>query len=245
MSTLSVIIPTYNEINYIEDAVKSVDFADEIIVIDSFSTDGTKEKAISLGCTVLERKFDNFSSQKNEAITTAKGDWILFLDADERVTQKLKFEILSVIQSGKHSGYKICFPHFYMNRFLYHKVDKVIRLVKNKNIFFSGDVHEKLNLEGNIGTLKNFMIHYTYKGLFPLLQKKDSYAWFQANTSIQKGKKVTYFHLFFKPMYRFFSSYILKRGFMDGVPGLALASVNAYGVFSRYAKMILIQKGLK
>jgi glycosyltransferase involved in cell wall biosynthesis len=245
MSTLSVIIPTYNEIDYIEDAVKSVSFADEIIVIDSYSTDGTKEKAISLGCSVLERKFDNFSNQKNHAISSATSDWVLFLDGDERVTQKLRLEILSVIKSDKHSGYKISFPHFYMNRFLYHKVDRVVRLVKNKNIKFTGDVHEKLHVDGSIGTLKNFMIHYTYKGLFHLLDKKDSYAWFQANTSFKKGKKATYFHLIFKPFYRFFSSYILKRGFMDGVPGLALASINAYGVFSRYVKIILIQKGLK
>lgn len=245
MSTLSVIIPTYNEIDYIEDAIKSVAFADEIIVIDSYSTDGTKEKAISLGCNVLERKFDNFSNQKNHAISSATSDWVLFLDGDERVTQKLRLEILSVIKSDKHSGYKISFPHFYMNRFLYHKVDRVVRLVKNKNIKFTGDVHEKLHVDGSIGTLKNFMIHYTYKGLFHLLEKKDSYAWFQANTSFKKGKKATYFHLIFKPFYRFFSSYILKRGFMDGVPGLALASINAYGVFSRYVKIILIQKGLK
>jgi glycosyltransferase involved in cell wall biosynthesis len=245
MSTLSVIIPTYNEIDYIEDAIKSVSFADEIIVIDSYSTDGTKEKAISLGCSVLERKFDNFSNQKNHAISSATSDWVLFLDGDERVTQKLRLEILSVIESEKHSGYKISFPHFYMNRFLYHKVDRVVRLVKNKNIKFTGDVHEKLHVDGSIGTLKNFMIHYTYKGLFHLLDKKDSYAWFQANTSFKKGKKATYFHLIFKPFYRFFSSYILKRGFMDGVPGLALASINAYGVFSRYVKIILIQKGLK
>jgi glycosyltransferase involved in cell wall biosynthesis len=236
MSKLTVIIPTYNEIDYIEDAIKSIEFADEIIVIDSFSSDGTKEKAVALGCKVLDRKFDNFSSQKNHAIAEATGDWVLFIDADERVSQKLKFEILSVIENGKHQGYKLQFPHFYMNRFLYHKVDKVVR---------SGDVHEKLLFKGSVGVLKNFMIHYTYKGLFHLLQKKDSYAWFQANTAVKKGKKAGYFQLIFKPFYRFFSSYILKRGFMDGVPGLALASINAYGVFSRYAKIILIEKELE
>ena len=245
MAKLSVIIPVYNEIDYIEDAIKSISFADEIIVIDSFSTDGSKEKAIALGCIVLDRKFDNFSSQKNHAISYATGEWILFIDADERVSQKLKIEILSEIKTGKHSGYKLSFPHFYMNRFLYHKVDKVLRLVKNNNVKFTGDVHEKLNVEGSIGTLKNFMIHYTYKGLFQLIQKKDSYAWFQAHTSVKKGKKATYLHLVFKPLYRFFSCYILKRGFLDGVPGLALASINAYGVFSRYAKMILIEKNVK
>ena len=118
MSKLSVIIPTYNEINYIEDAIKSVDFADEIIVIDSYSIDGTKEKAEAMGCKVVERKFDNFSGQKNHAISFTTGDWVLFLDADERVTQKLKSEIQTVISHGKHSGYKIRCPHFYMNRFL-------------------------------------------------------------------------------------------------------------------------------
>lgn len=245
MVTISVIIPTFNEINYIEDAIKSVDFANEIIVVDSFSTDGTKEKVLELGCIVLDRKFDDFSSQKNHAIAHATSDWVLFLDADERVTQKLKTEIIATINNNKHAGYKISFPHFFMNRFMYHKVDKVVRLVKNKDIKFTGDVHEKLHIDGSIGTLKNFMIHYTYKGLFHLLQKKDSYAWFQANTSHKKGKKVTYFHLIVKPFYRFFSTYVLKRGFLDGIPGLALASVNAYGVFSRYAKIILIEKGLK
>ena len=171
MPTLSVIIPTYNEIDYIDDALKSVEFASEIIVIDSFSEDGTKERAFEYGCKVLERKFDNFSNQKNHAISYATGDWILFIDADERVSQKLKNEIVSTIEKNQHSGYKLSFPHFYMNRFLYHKVDKVVRLVKNKNVKFTGDVHEKLHVDGNIGSLKNFMIHYTYKGLFHLIKK--------------------------------------------------------------------------
>ena len=245
MATLSVIIPTFNEIDSIEDALKSVKFAHEIIVIDSFSNDGTKQKVLEYGCKLVERKFDTFSNQKNHAITYASCDWILFMDADERVSEKLKLEILSEIEKTNHSGYMLSFPHYYMNRFLYHKVDKVLRLVKNKNVTFTGDVHEKLHIDGSIGSLKNFMIHYTYKNLFHSLKKKDSYAWFQANTSHKKGKKATYFHLIFKPSYRFFSSYILKRGFLDGVPGLALASINAYGVFSRYVKIILIEKGLK
>jgi glycosyltransferase involved in cell wall biosynthesis len=245
MNSLSVIIPAYNEETYIEDAIRSVSFANEIIVIDSFSTDNTRVKAQNMGCTVLERKFDNFSAQKNFAIKAAKGDWILFLDADERVTEKLKHEILETLKNPKYNGYTISFPHFYMNRFLYHKVDRVVRLVKNEDIQFTGDVHEKLNIHGNIGALRNFMIHYTYKGLFHLLAKKDSYAWFQAQTSVRKGKKVTYIHIIFKPMYRFFHAYIIKKGFLDGVPGLALASINAYGVLSRYVKMMLIQRGLK
>lgn len=245
MNSLTVIIPTYNEADYINDAIKSVDFANEIIIVDSFSSDSTKTIASNNRCKVIERKFDNFSNQKNEAIKHVTSEWILFLDADERVTQKLKIEILKTIKEAKHQGYKISFPHFYMNRFLYHHTNKVLRLVKNNNVYFKGNVHEKLIIKGSIGELKNFMIHYTYKGLFHYLAKKDSYAWFQAKNMQRNKKKSSYFVLFFKPFYRFFHSYIIKRGFLDGIPGLAVAAINAYGVFSRYAKLILLEKNLK
>ncbi|MEO8253102.1 MAG: glycosyltransferase family 2 protein [Flavobacterium sp.] len=245
MITITAIIPTYNEIDYIEDALKSLSFVDEIIIIDSYSTDGTKEKAVELGCKVLNRKFDNFSNQKNYAISSATSDWILFLDADERITKKLQIEIQEAITNPKYNSYKLRFPHFYMNRFLYHSESKVLRLVKNQGVYFEGAVHEKLKSTGKTGVLNNFVIHYTYKGLLHYITKKDSYAWFQAQMSLDKNKKPNFFLLIFKPFYRFFHSYILKRGFLDGVPGLAVASINAYGVFSRYAKMILIEKGLK
>lgn len=245
MTSLTVIIPAYNEIDYIEDAIKSVTFADQIIVIDSLSTDGTKEKAEEMGCQVLSRKFDDFSSQKNYAIPYAKGDWILFLDADERITPKSKNEILEVITHDTYGAYKIRLPHFYMNRFLYHLDNKLIRLAKNDQLRFEGAVHEKLIHTGKLGKLDHFLIHYTYKGLFPYISKKDSYAWFQAQMSLDKNKKPHFYLLVFKPFYRFFHTYFIRRGFLDGVPGLAVSVIDAYGVFSRYVKMILIEKELK
>jgi len=245
MQTITVIIPTFNEEDYIQDCINSISFANQIIIIDSFSTDTTLEIIKNYNCEIIQRKFDNFSNQKNEAIKLAKSDWILFLDADERVTEKLKYEILETINLSKNDAYKIRFPHFYMNRFLYHTENKVVRLVKNKNIHFEGEVHEKLIHKGSVGLLKNFMIHYTYKGLFNYIKKKDSYAWFQAKMSKDRNKKATYIHLIFKPFYRFFHTYFIRKGFLDGVPGLAVATIDAYGVFSRYVKMILIDKGLK
>ncbi len=245
MPKLTVIIPTFNEEAYIEDALRSVAFADEIIVIDSFSTDATVAIAERYATMVLQRTFDNFSNQKNHAISCAMGDWILFVDADERVTHPLKTEIISTIASAKHGGYKINFPHFYMNRFLYHHSDNVLRLVKRKSAKYSGSVHEKLQCEGSIGKLQNHMLHYTYKGLESYISKKDNYAWFQAEQLQKKGKKATWFHLCFKPIYRFFRSYILKGGFRDGIPGLTVAAVNAYGVFQRYVKLRLLQKGMR
>jgi glycosyltransferase involved in cell wall biosynthesis len=245
MQTISIIIPTYNEQNYIEDCLKSVSFANQIIIVDSFSTDNTIALAKNFNCEIVERKFDNFSNQKNHAIQFATSDWILFLDADERVTQKLKLEIIKTISSAKHGAYKIKFPHFYMNRFLYNIDNRVVRLAKNNNLRFEGLVHEKLIHSGSVGILKNFMLHYTYKGLFHYIKKKDSYAWFQAEMAINKKKKATYLHLVFKPIYRFFHTYIIRKGFLDGIPGLAVACIDAYGVFSRYVKMILIEKNLK
>lgn len=245
MQTITVIIPTYNEANYIQDCLRSISFANQIIIIDSFSTDNTLELLKEFNCEIIQRKFDNFSNQKNEAIKLATSDWILFVDADERVTEKLKYEIKETLNNPLHHAYKIKFPHFYMNRFLYHTENRVVRLVKNKNIFFEGEVHEKLIHQGTVGLLKNFMIHYTYKGLFHYIKKKDSYAWFQAKMSKDRNKSANYFFLVFKPFYRFFHTYIIRRGFLDGVPGLAVATIDAYGVFSRYVKMILLEKGLK
>jgi len=228
MQTLTVIIPTFNEEKYIQECLHSVSFADQIIIVDSFSTDETLSIARKFNCEILQRKFDNFSNQKNEAIHLAKSNWILFVDADERVSQKLQFEIEKTMHNTVHAAYKIRFPHFYMNRFLYHTENKVVRLVKNESVHFEGDVHEKLIHKGSVGILNNFMIHYTYKGLFNYIKKKDSYAWFQAKMAKDKNKKATYLHLVFKPFYRFFHTYFIRRGFLDGIPGLAVATIDAY-----------------
>ena len=245
MPKLTVIIPTYNEEAYLEDALFSVSFADEIIVIDSFSQDKTPNIAKKHAARFIQREFDNFSNHKNAALKEATSDWVLFVDADERVTHSLEAEILETIANPKHGGYAINFPHFYMNRFLYHHSDDVIRLVKREGAHFTGTVHEKLHCVGTVGKLRNKMLHYTYKGLTHYINKKESYAWFQAENLFLKKKKATWFHLAFKPAYRFFSSYILKGGFRDGIPGLTVATVNAYGVFQRYVKLMLLQRGLK
>lgn len=245
MTTLTVIIPTFNEDSYLEAALRSVRFADEIIVIDSYSTDRTAEIAQPLATKFLERKFDNFSSQKNYAMEHATSDWVLFLDADERITYPLQLEIKNVMESGKHRGYRLQFPHFFMNRFLYHHSSKVLRLVRREGSRYTGLVHEKLHCEGSIGILKHPVLHFTYKGLEHYIKKRENYAWFQGEQLQKKGKKVTLFVLFLRPTYRFFSSYFLKGGFRDGIPGLSVAAINAYGVFSRYVKLMLLNRGMR
>jgi glycosyltransferase involved in cell wall biosynthesis len=148
MPTVTVIIPTFNEVDYIKDALRSVQFADEIIIVDSFSKDGTQDIAKGFPTKILERKFDNFSAQKNFAIEQATSDWILFIDADERVTRSLEAEIKKTLGQPKHSGYNINFPHFFMTRFLYFQSNDVLRLVKREGAHFTGLVHEKLHCNG-------------------------------------------------------------------------------------------------
>ncbi|MFT5436790.1 MAG: glycosyltransferase involved in cell wall biosynthesis [Ulvibacter sp.] len=244
MPTVTVIIPTFNEVDYIKDALRSVQFADEIIIVDSFSKDGTQDIAKGFPTKILERKFDNFSAQKNFAIEQATSDWILFIDADERVTRSLEAEIKKTLGQPKHSGYNINFPHFFMTRFLYFQSNDVLRLVKREGAHFTGLVHEKLHCNGSVGKLKHKMIHYTYKGLNHYITKKEKYAWFQAEQRFEKKKKTTYFQLFFKPGYRFFDSFIKRGGFRNGIPGLVLAATDSYGVFSRYVKLMLLNRGI-
>ncbi len=245
MATLTVIIPTFNEDAYLEAALRSVRFADQIIVVDSFSSDATPKIAKQYNTLFLQRTFDNFSGQKNHALEHATGDWVLFLDADERVTYPLQLEIKKAMESDTHSGYKLNFPHFYMNRFLYHHSNKVLRLVRREGTHYTGLVHEKLHCEGSLGLLKHPVLHFTYKGLEHYIQKREGYAWFQAEQLQKKGKKATLFLMFVKPSYRFFSSYFLKGGFRDGIPGLAVAAINSYGVFSRYVKLLLLERGMR
>ena len=204
MSKISVIIPTCNEEAFVKNAIQSVEFADEIIVIDSNSTDRTAQIAEELGCKVLFREFDNFSNQKNHALQFASNEWVLFLDADERITNQLRYEILEAVKSNEFTGYKLYFPHFFMNRFLYHHSNMVTRLVKKDSCHFSGDVHEKLHVNGKIGKLKHQVNHYTYKGLTHYISKKDHYSYFQSQQALKKKQKCLLIGIFLQAVLSFF-----------------------------------------
>ncbi len=242
MSKLAVIIPTLNEENFILEALESVDFADEIIVIDSFSSDRTLEIAKPFVTKIIQRKFDNFSDQKNAALDQTHADWVFFLDADERITPKLKKSILEAIESDDYDGYKVEFVHHYMDRFLYHHTDKTIRLIKNTGYRFEGEVHEHFVIEGITPLLEGYVNHYTYKGFDSYLRKKMLYGDFQAQQVMRKKKSNNLFLCLVKPNFRFFKSVIFKKGFKDGFPAFAVGQINGYGVFQRLIKSRILQK---
>ena len=224
MST-TVIIPTKNEVNNIEAVIASVSFADEILVVDSFSTDGTVEKAMNLGAKILQRTFDYHAAQKNWAIPQAKHDWILLVDADERVTPELKKEIISVLQQKeiKEKAFWIKRINHFMGQRVHYsgwRNDAVIRLFDKKysryeDIF----VHEEIICTGTTGKLKHKLSHNTYKNFDAYIQKMNRYATQQAKVYDLKTGKITPYHLVLKPFWGFFKHYIVQSGFRDGFVG--------------------------
>jgi len=249
MTKISAIIPTLNEEIHIADAIKSVCFADEIIVIDSFSSDRTIEIAEKMNVKIIKRTFDDFSSQKNFAIAQAAHDWIYVLDADERVTEELRAEILVAVKDPKD------FVGFYVRRTFYFcgkKVnysgfqrDKVMRLFLKEHCKYVGLVHEKIVTKGEIGFFKNKIDHFSYRNYDHYISKMNHYAAIRAEELHRQGKNVTVYHVMVKPAARFFIHYIIRLGFLDGFTGFLVAKTQAYGVLTRYIKLWLLNKGIK
>lgn len=245
---ITVLIPTYNEENLVAQAITCSSFADEVLVIDSFSTDRTVEIAESLGCTVIKRKFDNFSNQKNFAISKAKHDWILVLDADEYLTFELREELISAVKDPQHSSYRMPFKNYFINRFIdYGSNGKKIkfRFFNRNSCEYKGLVHEQLICTGSTGTFKGKILHYTYKDLKHFFEKKNQYSQLQSQQLFNKGKNTSYLQLVFKPAYRFLNEYLLRLGFLDGIPGLASTAMNGYGVLSRYVRLLILKQEIK
>ena len=239
---VTAIIPTFNEEENIERAIQNVQFADEIIIIDSYSTDKTLAIAKKFNTRIIQREFDNFSAQKNYAISKAQNDWIFMLDADERLSKSAKNEIIQVLNKN------ISTSAFWMNRqnFLLNKKinysgwqnDKVIKLFNRKKARYNGKlVHEEISYKGTAKLLKNKLLHYTYKNNQEYKNKITLYSKLKAQELFKEGVKPTLYHFYFKPIYRFIYHYILKLGFLDGKNGYIIASINAYGIKNRYKEL--------
>lgn len=249
MRKITAIIPTKNEIDNIEAAIASVSFADEILVIDSFSTDGTFEKATTLASRAIQRKFDFYGAQKNYAIAQAEHDWILLLDADERVTPELKTEITSLLNKNEisHDAFSIKRINHFMGQRVHYsgwRNDSVIRLFKKEACKYDNrHVHEALQVNGSIGKLEHKFLHYSYRSFDQYMQKMNRYATLQAKDYDTKTGQLTAYHFVIKPVWGFLKHYLVQSGFRDGVVGLTIGYVQGYVVFMRYVKLWLLRKG--
>jgi len=243
---ITAIIPTLNEEVNIEQAIKSVDFADEIMVIDSYSTDATVTLAKKHNVNVIQRVFDDYSTQKNYAIEKAKYDWIYVLDADERVTPRLKKEILEIVKNPNgFVGFHVYRTFYFAGKKLKYsgyQHDKVIRLFRKDKCKYNGKkVHERIKADGEVGFLKNKLEHYTYRNYNHFIEKLNRYAGIKAQILYDNNRQVNAFHLLIKPPVRFIIHYFIKRGFLDGFTGFIVSVVMAYGVLTRYIKLWLLK----
>ncbi|MEC3907609.1 glycosyltransferase family 2 protein [Tamlana sp. 2201CG12-4] len=235
---------TYNEVNHIEEVIDNVSFADEIIVIDSFSTDGTLEKLSKLEhVKTICREFKNFADQRNFALEQASFNWVLFIDADERLTPELKNEIISEIENPKNIAAFMVKRLFFFNkkriRFSGFQTDTTYRLFKKDCVKYIEDkiVHEMPKISGDSKLLKHNMIHYCFDSAEHYKRKMEHYASLKALELSKKGVKPNIFHFCFRPFYKFMVNYFLRLGFLDGKEGFSICYLSAYGVYFRYKEL--------
>ncbi len=244
MPTLSVILITRNEEANLDDCLASLEgIAQQIVVVDTNSSDRTLEIAQSHGATISQPcDWPGFGPQKNRALDLATEDWVLSLDADERLTPALKSEILTAIH---HSAHIDCFAiprlSWYCGRFIRHSgwsPDYVDRLFKRGTARFSDDlVHERLISNGQVAKLKNPMLHYSFMNYSQVLQKLNRYSTASAEQAFAKGKTSSPLKAVLHGAWAFFRTYILRAGFLDGPQGFALAISNGQGTYYRYMKL--------
>ena len=250
MTKLTSIIPTGNEQDNIIEAIQSVRFSDEIMVVDSFSTDDTVKLARPLVDTILQREYGHSASQKNWAIPQAKHEWILLLDADERVTSELQKEVIRMINSNtEYSGFWIRRENYFMGkkvRFSGWQGDKVIRLFKRDECKYENKhVHAEIRSSGKIGILDHKLLHNTFVSKEAYLKKLDRYAQLQAKDYDKRVKYLTPFHTVIKPIVRFLKHYFLQLGILDGYVGFVISSYQAKAVAMRYKYIQEIRKSEK
>ena len=241
---LTALVITFNEIGYIEKCIDSVSFADEIIVVDSFSTDGTYEFLKDHPkVKVIQNPFENFTAQKSFALKQATNDWVLFLDADEIVSDALQNEITETVASDTDiSAFWFYRQFMFQNEKLNYsgwQTDKNYRLFRKSKAVFSDCkiVHETLDVDGTSGILKEKLTHYCYKNYEDYKGKMLKYGRLKAIESFYKEKKFSYVMMVLKTSWKFFNHYILRLGILDGKKGFIICYLNSLGVLERYNEL--------
>ncbi len=240
---ISVYILTFNNARTLKACLESVvPHADEVVVLDSGSTDGCIEICKSYGVRLYHQDWAGFRRQYQKAADLTMHPWIMFVDADEVVPETVWEEIQHVLaQNGeRYNGYVIPRRNFYMGRWIRHGgwvPDKEIRLYRRDKGRWEGDLHAKVAVDGPVGELKNHYLHFPYRNISGQIQTIDSYSETAADDLFRQGKRVGPLHTVSRAFFRFFKEYILKRGFLDGFPGFYIAAASAFYVLTKYAKL--------
>jgi len=239
---LSVIVPTFNEEETLRDCLESVRFADEILVIDSYSTDGTVGIARELGSRVLQHEYVYSAKQKNWAIPQATHEWVLLVDADERVTPELREEILALLASGPgHDGYWIPRANHFLGRRIRRcgwGTDKVIRLFRRDVARYQDrEVHAEIDLPGPLPVLRHPLEHRSFRSFGQYWRKLQIYSEWGAAQLYKEGRTSGAVQILGRPVTRFLKMYVVRLGFLEGLHGLVLSMLGAFTVYLKYARL--------
>lgn len=251
MHKLSVILITKNEAGNIRACLESVAWADEIIVVDSGSSDATVAIAREFTSQVHVHDWPGFGAQKNRALGYATHEWVFSIDADERVTPELRAAIQAVLRKEDETcpGYRVSRLSSYCGRFMRHSgwyPDHIVRLFRRGAARFSDDlVHERLLIEGEVGQLGGELLHYPFDDLEAVLHKVNHYSSAGAAMLQQRGRSASLGGAVLRGLWSFLRTYVLRGGFLDGREGFMLAVSNAEGTYYRYLKLMLLNKAKK
>ncbi len=238
---ISGLIITYNEEKNIQEVLECFDFCDEIIVVDSFSTDKTVEIAGTFPkVKIIQNKFEDFTKQRNLALDYAKNDWVLFLDGDERITPQLRQEILETVKNPDAKDAYYFYRTFFLGskkiNFSGTQNDKNFRFFRKSKAHYSENkkVHETLEVNGTIGILKHKLLHYSFENYDQFKRKMLSYGRLKGEELRLKGKNYSFLTQWSRVIFKFFKTYFLKLGILDGINGLKISYLQCLYVFETY-----------
>lgn len=241
-STLAALVLTYNEEDNIKDCLESVKWIDEIVVIDSFSKDNTVEICKKYTNKIFQRKFDDFSSQRNYGLEKIESEWVLVVDADERVTPELREEIINELTNQpQFNGYRIPRKNYFLGKWIKYcgwYPDYTLRLFRKSNVAkYYGKVHEGIKIKGNITNLTNDLIHNTYRNLAHYEHKMNQYTTLWAEEKYKEGKRKGFLYIIIRTLLEFIKKFFIKKGFLLGPQGFVLSFLSSYYQFLKYAKL--------
>jgi glycosyltransferase involved in cell wall biosynthesis len=244
---LSVCIIVQDEEAHMEACLESVAWADEVVVVDSWSSDQTVAICEKHGAKVVQREYQGQVDKKNHAVEQASHDWVLSVDADERITPESATEIRATLAAPDRSAiaYRIRRRTFYFGREIKHgewNPDWVVRLFDRRHAKFGGtDPHDHVVPDGTVRDLREPMLHYSYRDYAQQIERIQKFSGFAAQAYLDRGKRAGLWMLLVRPWFRFFKGYVLKLGFLDGIAGLAVAVGSGFYAFSRAVKLWELQ----
>jgi glycosyltransferase involved in cell wall biosynthesis len=243
---LSLVIITKNAATQLEPCLDSASFADEMLVVDSKSNDGTAEVAAQHGARVVQQEWLGFGRQKQYAVEAAHHDWVLCLDADERVSERLRASILAVLAAPATQAYAMPRCNRFMGRWLRHGEgypDWSLRLFDRRHARWSDDpVHEKVLTRAPVAQLEGDLLHDSAETLAGYLDKQNRYTSMQAEALFEAGNRAGVAQLLLSPLLRFIKFYFLRLGFLDGIAGLVHITIGCCNSFNKYAKLMALRR---